>query len=44
MIYALVRGGELPAVRIGERYVRFRSEALLRWIESRESCEAKRRR
>jgi excisionase family DNA binding protein len=44
LVYSLVRSGEMPAVRIGERYIRFRSQALLRWIESRESCEAKRRR
>ncbi|MFL5822454.1 MAG: helix-turn-helix transcriptional regulator [Solirubrobacteraceae bacterium] len=44
LVYALVRSGEMPAVRIGERYIRFRSQALLRWIESREGCETKRRR
>jgi excisionase family DNA binding protein len=44
LVYALVRNGEMPAVRVGERYIRFRSQALLRWIESREACEAKRRR
>jgi excisionase family DNA binding protein len=44
LVYALVRSGEMPAVRIGQRYIRFRSEALLRWIESREGCEIKRRR
>ena len=36
-VYELVRRGELPAVRIGQRYVRFRSEALDEWIASRES-------
>jgi excisionase family DNA binding protein len=36
-VYALARRGELPAVRIGERYVRFRSEALERWILEQES-------
>jgi excisionase family DNA binding protein len=36
-VYALARRGELPAVRIGERYVRFRAEALERWILDQES-------
>jgi excisionase family DNA binding protein len=36
-VYELARRGELPAVRIGERYVRFRPEALWAWIEQRES-------
>jgi excisionase family DNA binding protein len=36
-VYALVRRGELPAVRIGERYVRFRLQSLERWIEERET-------
>jgi excisionase family DNA binding protein len=37
LIYALVRRGELPAIRVGERYVRFRAEAIERWIEGREA-------
>jgi excisionase family DNA binding protein len=40
-VYALARRGELPTVRIGERYVRFREEALDRWIAQRETTEAK---
>ena len=41
LVYALVRNGEMPAVRVGERYIRFRSAALARWIESRESSNPK---
>jgi excisionase family DNA binding protein len=37
LVYALVRRGELPAVRIGERYVRFRAQALQDWIAEQES-------
>jgi excisionase family DNA binding protein len=40
-VYALARRGELPTVRIGERYVRFRSEALERWIAEQESTRPK---
>ncbi len=40
-VYALVRRGELPAVRVGERYVRFRSEALHDWIANHESSQAR---
>jgi excisionase family DNA binding protein len=36
LVYALARRGELPAVRIGERYVRFRAEAIERWTEALE--------
>jgi excisionase family DNA binding protein len=36
-IYALARRGAIPVVRVGERYVRFRAEAIAAWIESRES-------
>lgn len=36
-VYALARRGDLPAVRLGERYVRFRPEALSAWIAQRES-------
>jgi excisionase family DNA binding protein len=39
-VYALARRGELPTVRIGERYVRFREEALDRWIAQRETTQA----
>lgn len=40
-VYALARRGELPTVRVGERYVRFRTEALLQWIEQQESSRPK---
>lgn len=36
-VYALARRGELPTVRVGERYVRFRAEALAEWIAEQES-------
>jgi len=35
-VYTLARRGELPTVRVGDRYVRFRDDALRRWIEE---CE-----
>ena len=38
-VYALARRGELPTVRIGDRYVRFRSETLQRWIEQHETMD-----
>jgi excisionase family DNA binding protein len=37
LVYALARRGELPAIRVGERYVRFRAEAIERWIEGQEA-------
>jgi excisionase family DNA binding protein len=36
-VYALARRGDLPAVRVGERYVRFRMEALEQWIAGQET-------
>jgi excisionase family DNA binding protein len=36
-VYALARRGELPTVRVGERYVRFRTQALDQWIEHQET-------
>lgn len=36
-VYSLARRGELPTVRIGERYVRFRAQALERWITELET-------
>jgi excisionase family DNA binding protein len=36
-VYSLARRGELPCVRVGERYVRFRAQAVEAWIEERES-------
>jgi excisionase family DNA binding protein len=35
-VYELARRGELPTMRVGDRYVRFRDDALRRWIEE---CE-----
>jgi excisionase family DNA binding protein len=40
-VYALSRRGELPTVRIGERYVRYRAQALERWIVGQESTRPK---
>ena len=40
-IYTLARRGAIPVVRVGERYVRFRSEAIAAWIEQQE-CPARR--
>jgi excisionase family DNA binding protein len=36
-VYTLARRGELPTVRVGERYVRFRTQALDQWIEQQET-------
>jgi excisionase family DNA binding protein len=36
-VYSLARRGELPTVRVGERYVRFRTQALDQWIEDQET-------
>ena len=38
-VYALARRGELPTVRVGDRYVRFRGEALQGWIEACETTD-----
>lgn len=43
-VYALARRGDLPVVRLGERYVRFRAEALEEWIAEQESTGIRRRR
>lgn len=40
-VYPLARRGELPTVRIGERYVRFRAHALEQWIADQESTRPK---
>jgi excisionase family DNA binding protein len=40
-VHALARRSELPAVRVGERYVRVRPEALWAWIEAQESTRPK---
>jgi excisionase family DNA binding protein len=42
-VYALARRGDLPVVRIGARYVRFRAEALHTWITGQESTARERR-
>jgi excisionase family DNA binding protein len=39
LVYALVRRGDLPSIRVGDRYVRFRAEAIEQWIEHREASE-----
>jgi excisionase family DNA binding protein len=40
-VYSLARRGELPTVRIGERYVRFRAQVLDRWIADQETTARK---
>lgn len=40
-VYSLARRGELPTVRVGERYVRFRAHALEGWIAAQESTRPK---
>jgi excisionase family DNA binding protein len=42
-VYALVRRGDLPAVRVGGRYVRFRSQAVDEWIAMHETSQGRRR-
>ncbi len=36
-VYALARRGDLPTVRVGGRYVRFRAQAIQEWIAGQES-------
>ncbi len=36
-VYALARRGAIPVVRLGERYVRFRAEAIHEWVQAQES-------
>ena len=36
-VYALSRRGELPTVRVGERYVRYRAQTVQDWIAGCES-------
>jgi excisionase family DNA binding protein len=36
-VYALARRGDMPSVHLGERYVRFRREAVYEWIAANES-------
>jgi excisionase family DNA binding protein len=40
-VYTLARRGELPTVRVGERYVRFRGESLEAWIAAQETTPPK---
>ena len=40
-VYALSRRGGLPTVRIGERYVRYRAQAIEEWITGQESTDRK---
>jgi excisionase family DNA binding protein len=40
-VYALSRRGVLPTVRIGERYVRYRAQAIQEWIAGQESTRPK---
>jgi excisionase family DNA binding protein len=35
-IYTLSRRGELPTVRVGERYLRYRAQSIQDWIAGRE--------
>ena len=35
-VYSLARQGLIPTVRLGDRYVRFRPEAVQAWIAERE--------
>jgi excisionase family DNA binding protein len=42
-VYALVRRGDLPAVRVGGRYVRFRGQAVEEWIAAHETRHGARR-
>jgi excisionase family DNA binding protein len=37
-VYTLARRGELPTVRVGERYVRFRDQTVQDWIAGQETC------
>lgn len=40
-IYRLVRRGELPAVRIGPKMIRFSPEELRKWIAKRNQSKRK---
>jgi excisionase family DNA binding protein len=37
-VYTLARRGELPTVRVGERYVRFRTQSVEQWITEQETA------
>jgi excisionase family DNA binding protein len=38
-VYALARRGAIPTVRLGDRYVRFRAEAIADWIAGQETTQ-----
>ena len=38
--YQLLRSGEIPSVRVGERSIRVTREDLYRWIESKQQFRA----
>ncbi|MGA2929900.1 MAG: helix-turn-helix domain-containing protein [Solirubrobacteraceae bacterium] len=40
-VYSLSRRGELPTVRLGERYVRYRFRTIETWIAEQESTAPK---
>lgn len=40
-VYALSRRGELPTVRVGDRYVRYRAQTVQEWIAGQESTRPK---
>ncbi len=40
-VYALSRRGEIPTVRLGERKVRYRPEAIAQWLEQIETTRPK---
>jgi excisionase family DNA binding protein len=42
-VYALARRGGIPAVRLGDRYVRFRAAAIEGWIAEQEHATRGRR-
>lgn len=37
-VYEMVKRGELPAIKIGNRIVRFRRESIENWITEREAA------
>lgn len=37
-VYEMVKRGELPAIRIGTRIIRFRPESIERWIIENEAA------
>ena len=40
-VYALSRRGELPTVRVGQRYVRYRAHTIEEWIAGQETTQPK---